>query len=149
MICRKSIAAGKARIAEFTLVCVIAIGTVYHVESVPPIWWDEGWTFTVARNWVELGHYGRLENGEFVSHGLEAGFPVTASVALSFRLFGVGVYQARLVAVIFALTALALLYGVAFSLYDRKIGIATLVGVILLSSTADIQPLLAGRQVLG
>src|ERR1044071_759003 len=116
MIWRKATAVAMDRIAVLTIVCLILTGAVWRLESVPPIWWDEGWTFSVARNWVELGRYGRLAGGEWIPRGLEAGFPVTASVALSFRLFGVGVYQARLVAVIFALTALALLYGVAFSL---------------------------------
>jgi len=131
------------------LVVLLLVAFLFRLEAVPPIWWDEGWTLSVARNWVELGHYGRLENGNLEPRGLEAGFPVTASVALSFQLFGVGVYQARLVAVLFVLAALALLYELACAFYNRSIGLATLAIVILLSSTADIQPLLTGRQVLG
>ena len=23
--------------------------------SAPPLWWDEGWTLSLARNWVERG----------------------------------------------------------------------------------------------
>jgi hypothetical protein len=66
---------------------------------ISPTLWDEGYTLSVARNWGELGHYGRLLNGELVPRGLEAAFPLTGSVALSFQLFGVGIYQARLVSV--------------------------------------------------
>ena len=113
------------------------------------IWWDEGWTLSVARNWVERGHYGQLQEGHLTARGLEAAFPVTASVALSFRLFGVGVNQGRFVAVIFTLAALGLLYALACAFYNRSIGLATLAVTIFLSSTEDIQPLLAGRQVLG
>src|SRR5258705_4846077 len=86
---------------------------LFHLDSVPPVWWDEGWTLSVAHNWVERGHYGRLQEEHLTPRGLEAGFPVTASVALSFRLFGVGVNQGRFVAVIFTFVALGLLYALA------------------------------------
>src|ERR1041385_1891173 len=42
------------------------------LDSVPPLWWDEGWTLSVARNWVETGRYQRLLAGHLVPHGLEA-----------------------------------------------------------------------------
>ena len=135
--------------AEALVVVLILFLATVRLESVPPLWWDEGWTLSVARNWVELGHYGRLQDGKLEPRGLEAGFPVTASVALSFRLFGVGAQQARFVAVLFALAALGLLYELACAFYNRSIGLATLTVTIFLNSTPDIQALLAGRQVLG
>jgi hypothetical protein len=104
---------------------------------------------SVARNWVVLGNYGRLLDGQPAARGLEAAFPVTAAVALSFRLFGIGVVQARLVAVIFTLIALALLYELARSFYNQSIAIATLFVVLLMSGAVEINPLIAGRQVLG
>jgi 4-amino-4-deoxy-L-arabinose transferase-like glycosyltransferase len=58
---------------------------------------------------------------------LEASFPVTASIALAFHLFGVGIYQARLVAVVFTLATLVLMYELTRSLYNRSIALATLV----------------------
>lgn len=103
----------------------------------------------VARNWAALGHYGRLLDGRPSVRGLEAAFPVTATVALSFRLFGVGIIQARFVAVLFTLAALALLYELARRFYDRSIAIATLLVLIFMSSQVEINPLIAGRQVLG
>jgi hypothetical protein len=103
---------------------------------------------SVARNWVVSGNYGRLLDGQPTARGLEAAFPVTAAVALSFRLFGIGIIQARLVAVIFTLIALALLYGLARRFYDRSIAIATLLVLILMSGQVEINPLIAGRQVL-
>jgi Dolichyl-phosphate-mannose-protein mannosyltransferase len=103
---------------------------------------------SVARNWVALGSYGRLLDGQPAARGLEAAFPVTATVALSFRLFGIGVIQARLVAVIFTLAALALLYELARRFYNRSIAIAALLVLIFMSGQAEINPLIAGRQVL-
>jgi hypothetical protein len=97
---------------------------------------------------VELGHYGRFLNGQPVLRGLEAAFPVTGAVALGFRLFGIGVIQARAVAVIFTLVALALLYELARRFYNRSIAVATVLVVIFMSGHVDINPLIAGRQVL-
>lgn len=111
-------------------------------------WWDEGWTLSVAQNWVRLGHYGRLLNGQLAPPGLEAAFPVTASVALSFKLFGIGLWQARLVGVLFLLAALALLWALAQRLYDRAVAWATLAALVLLSAHPQLHPLLIGRQVL-
>jgi hypothetical protein len=103
---------------------------------------------SVARNWVEEGHYGRFLDGKPVPRGLEAPFPVTGSIALSFRLFGVGLYQARLVSVAFTLVALFLLYELTRRFYNRSIAIATLVVLGLLTGNDEINPLIVGRQVL-
>ena len=103
---------------------------------------------SVARNWVEQGHYGRLLDGKPVARGLEAAFPVTGSIALSFLLFGVGIYQARLVAVLFTLAALVLLYELTRRFYNLSIAIATLIVLVLLTGNVEINPLIVGRQVL-
>jgi hypothetical protein len=119
-----------------------------NLASTPAPWWDEGWTMSVARNWVVLRHYGRLLDGQPTARGLEAAFPVTAAVALGFRLFGIGIIQARIVSVIFTLVALALLYELARSFYNHSIALATLLIAIFMSGAVEINPLIAGRQVL-
>src|SRR5437867_2492656 len=127
---------------------LLLLGTI-NLGSVPPLWWDEGWTLTVARTWVERGHYGRLLAGQLVPSGLEAAFPVTAPIALSFRLLGIGVWQGRLVGVFFTLGTLALMYYLARCLYDRSVAIGTLAVLLFLSPDPAIHPILMGRQVLG
>lgn len=127
---------------------LFVVALTINLGSTPPLWWDEGWTLSVARNWAELGHYGRLLNGQPVPRGLEAAFPLTASVALSFHLFGVGLYQARLVSVVFTLAALWVLYDLARRIYGTNVGIATLVCLVFMSSHVDINPVIAGRQVM-
>lgn len=111
-------------------------------------WWDEGWTLSVARTWVERGFYGRLLDGQLAPPGLEAAFPTTGLVALSFRLFGVGLWQGRLPIVLCMLAALALLYILALRLYNRPIANITLLLLILTPMHRQLQPLLVGRQVL-
>jgi hypothetical protein len=131
------------------LVVTVFIALTTNIESTPPLWRDEGWTIAIARNWVELGYYGQLKNGEFAPRGLEGGDPVVASVSLSFLLFGVGILQARILFVVYAILSLALLSYLAYRLYDRDIAIGTLGVLTLLSSHVDIHPLIMGRQVLG
>jgi hypothetical protein len=126
----------------------LVVAATIELESAPPLWWDEGWTLTVARTWVERGHYGRLLDGQLAPPGLEAAFPVTAPIALSFRLLGVGVWQGRLVGVLFTLGTLALIYYLALHLYDRSVAIGTLIVLLFMSMHPDLHPVLMGRQVL-
>ena len=74
---------------------LLAALTIY-LDRAPAMLWDEGWTLSVARNWVELGHYGKLSLGEKAPAGLQLAFPVTGLVAFAFKYFGVGLFQARL-----------------------------------------------------
>jgi hypothetical protein len=119
-----------------------------NLEGFPPLWWDEGWTLTVARNWVERGHYGRLLAGEPTPSGLEAAFPITALVGLSFHLLGVGIWQGRLIGLVFMVGALGMMYYLALRLYDHRVAISTLGVVLLMSPHPATHPLYMGRQVL-
>ena len=115
----------------------------------PALWWDEGWTLSVARTWVERGHYGRLLDGQLATGGLQAALPVTGSVALSFKLFGVGVWQGRLPGVVAMVAALALIYVLAEQLYNRRIAIGTLFVLLCMSIHPQLHTLIMGRQVIG
>jgi hypothetical protein len=136
-------------LAVLLLALLILIAGTVFLDSVPPLWWDEGWTVSVARNWVELGHYGRLKNGELAPRGLEAGFPLTATVALAFKYLGIGLFQARLVAVAYLFGALALLFYLACRFYNRRVAIGTLLVLLLMSGSRYVHPVFMGRQVLG
>lgn len=124
----------------------VALG-IWNLQA-PGMWWDEGWTLSVARNWVERGHYGRLLDGQLAPSGLEASFTVTAPVALTFRLFGVGLWQGRLFGVLCAAAALALVHHLAMRLYNRAVAVGTLVVLLLMSMHPQLHPLIQGRQVL-
>jgi 4-amino-4-deoxy-L-arabinose transferase-like glycosyltransferase len=132
------------------VLALVVFGTgLFHLESFPPLWFDEGWTTCTARTWVERGHYGCLLQGEPAPPLLSAHFPVVASVAASFRLLGVGVWQARMVGLLYTYGAFLLLYYLADRLYGRKVALAALILVILFPLTWQIHPLIVGRQVLG
>ena len=123
--------------------------SMLQLEGAPPLWWDEGWTLAVARNWVEQGHYGQLLNGQPAPPGLAAAFPVVAPVALSFRLFGVGIWQGRLPFALLTLATLALMYYLAYRLYNEPVALAAVFVVLFMSGAESLHPVVSGRQVLG
>lgn len=138
-----------SRWCELIFVVIFLFAALFRLDDVPPLWWDEGWTLSVARNWLERGHYGRLLAGQLVAPGLEAWPTVTASVYLSFRAFGIGVVQARMVGVVFTLASVTLLYYLALHLYNRAIALGTLSVIALMPAYAGLFPIYLGRQVLG
>lgn len=126
---------------------LVFLATV-NLKTTPPLYGDEGWTLSVARNWVERGYYGRLLTGRPAPPGLEAAISVTGPVALSFYLFGVGITQGRLVGVVFMLAALATLYYLARCLYDRPHALGVLGVLFFLSTIPQFHPLFMGRTIL-
>jgi hypothetical protein len=137
---------GLAALIFVPLLFVFAV--TINLESTPPLWWDEGWNLSVARNWVELGHYGRLSLGEKVPSGMEAAFPTTASIALAFKYFGVGVFQARLVIGLYSIAALALLFYLARCFYDHRIALGAVLVLLLMAGNRYVHPVFMARQVL-
>ena len=133
---------------EIALTAIILFLTFFRLDAVPPLWWDEGWTLSVARNWFETGHYKRLLEGQLSPRGLEAAPTVTASVYLAFQLFGVGVVQARMVGIVYTFATLLVVYYLARRLYNREIALATLLVLSFTPSYVELVPMYAGRQVL-
>jgi 4-amino-4-deoxy-L-arabinose transferase-like glycosyltransferase len=128
---------------------LIGLALTIRLDSVPPAWWDEGWTLSVARNWVESGHYGRLSVGEPVPAGITQASYITGLVALSFWLFGVGIVQGRIVVVMITAATLLLMYYLVRRMYDQSIASGSLVVTMLLPAYIDLFPIYVGRQVLG
>lgn len=129
-------------------VVLVPVSTL-DLEQTPPLWWDEGWTLNVAKNWVLNGWYGQTLDGEQKPPGLSAAFPVVAQVALSFRLFGVGVWQGRLPGVILIWASIFLSWSLANRLYNSRIAWIMLVLLLIMPMNDKLHPILIGRQVLG
>lgn len=134
----------------FLLICLAwFLGGVLNLSRWPPLWWDEGWTMNVARNWVEFGHYGQMNAGQPAPPGLSAAFPVVIPVALSFKAVGIGAWQARLPGVLFLFASLLLLSWLGLLLYNRRVSLAVLAVLLLMSGFGQLHPLQVGRAVLG
>ena len=136
------------RVGWEALLVVLLAGLGLWNLAGPGMWWDEGWTLSVARTWAERGFYGRLLDGQLAPPGLEAAITVTGPVALSFRLFGIGVWQGRLVGVAALAFVLGLMYILAHRLYNRRIAIGTVAVLFLTPMHPQLHPLLMARQVL-
>src|SRR5258706_4375836 len=128
---------------------LLLVALTINLDRAPAMLWDEGWTVLVARNWVELGHYGKLSLGEKAPAGLQAAFPVTGFVALAFKCLGIGLIQARLVITVYLLGTLALLFYLACRFYDRRVAVGTLLVLLLCLGNRFMHPLIMGRQVFG
>ena len=115
--------------------------------DISKVWWDEGWTLDVARNWVENDHFGHYLNGEEIPPRIPVRFPVVLPIALSFKLFGVGIWQGRLPGAIFTIVTMLLLFYLATQLYNKRIAYANIL-ILSLMSLPELNPLFIGRQVL-
>jgi len=127
------------------LLALFSIG----LDRLPPPWWDEGWSLTVARTWVERGMYARLLNGHLAPPGLEAAFPTTLLAAASMRVLGVGLAQARLEGVILTVSALGLLFFLTRQLFGRTASWWLLIVLFLMTMHPQMHVWFMGRQVLG
>jgi hypothetical protein len=130
------------------IVILVGAAALSDLDRVPPLWWDEGWTMSTARNWIEHGHYGQLLNGQPAPRGMSAAFPSVASIALSFKLLGIGAWQARLPFIMYTLTALGALYWLARRLYNRGVAATAILLLLLTSTDPFVNPIFIGRQVL-
>lgn len=133
--------------SPFVFGAVFLFALFFRLGLAPALWWDEGWTASVARNWVELGHYGRLSLGEKALPGLEATFPVTGSVALAFKYIGIGLFQARLVIAIYLVAALILLFYLARRFYGRRVAVGALFVLLLMPGNGYMHLLFMGRRI--
>ena len=129
-------------------ISIVLLGLI-NLESAPPFWWDEGWTVTAARNWVEKGFYGPFLNGKPAPRGMEGSFTYTLPIAATFRLFGAGLVQARLVVLMFALLTIGLLYYLTRCFYGGAVAVMALILIMCLPADHSIHAIFTGRQVLG
>lgn len=129
---------------------VILLALCWRLETFPPfsLWWDEGWTLMVARNWVERGHYGLLLNGQPRSPGLSGPFTVAAPAAFSMRMFGVGVWQGRLPVALMGLGMVIALFLLGRELMDSRLGWGAVFVILLMSPHPMVNPIYMGRQAM-
>src|SRR5581483_11944337 len=130
------------------LLLLFFVGLLTSLDAFPSFSWDEGWTVTVARTWVERGYYAMWLDGQPTSPRLAAAFPSVISLATAFQVFGIGLWQARFVVLLYMMGALAALYALTRSLYSARAGVIALLTLVLLLPHFDLQALYAGRQVV-
>lgn len=130
-----------------SLLLVLASGfSFYRLTESPPVWYDEGYYIQAALSVAETGGQslqvapGERESVQFVT----VGFPLIYPLAAVFKVFGVGVFQARAVVVFFLLGFLVVSYVLIRSLAGVPAALSALVLV------ATFPPLFGnGKSVLG
>lgn len=128
------------------LVCFVLFFSLYHLTNSPPTWYDEGMILQLAENVTLHGAMElQLAPGEFVSAWhVSTGYPIVFPVAISFRLFGIGLLQARSVAVLYIILLLCAGMALVYRLYGVH---AALWAGLLVGSFSSLYG--NGKNVLG
>lgn len=130
------------------LLAVVLLATI-NLESYPATWFDEGQFLHVPKALVQHGIYAdwSSEGPRYYGPTMAAGPTLLLPVAAVFRLFGAGLWQARLLVMTpYLLLCLLLYYAVAARGYGRR---TALLATALLLSSRGVATLQLGRQVLG
>ncbi len=127
---------------------VLLFFSLYRLSDYPLIWFDEGSHLHVPKALVLMGAY-----ADYSSEGLRyfgptngVGPTVMLPVAAMFKLFGIGLIQARLVVVLYLLASIYLFHRLASHLGGKSLALA---GILLLVASRGILIVEYGRQVLG
>ena len=108
-----------AKIISFAFLIVFLLSfSLYKLEKSPPIWYDEGIYTQIAINIANhFKHKIQIAPDEFVDASfVTGGYPFLLPIGLSFKLFGIGLLQSRLVMVLFTLSL-----GVMSFLFIKKL----------------------------
>jgi 4-amino-4-deoxy-L-arabinose transferase-like glycosyltransferase len=138
-------------VAWFGLLCVCLPSAAVHLDRYPAVWLDEGYKMNAGRTLAEHGVYGTATVEGYLPFdpGIASGPADVVPLAGSFRLFGVGVAQARATFVLYTLLAALALYGLAASIFGHRIARFAATAVLAAPPLAGTGLLLVGRQVLG
>jgi 4-amino-4-deoxy-L-arabinose transferase-like glycosyltransferase len=138
-----------ARVA-FALLAATALLflTAYNLTEYPVTWFDEGAHLHVPKTLVRFGVYADYHSDGFRYYGPTVGIGPTVilPIAAVFRLFGIGLLQARLVMLAYLLGTVAVYYRLARLLGGHRLA---WVATALLVTSRGVFLLELGRQVMG
>jgi len=119
----------------------------FNLEHSPRTWQDEGGTLSLARTLVEDGVYAIRNSDGYQSFGTvqSVGPTVILPIALSFKLFGVGLLQGRLVMALWLTLTIFAFYSLGRELF----GVRSAILAMLLLLSLPFGLVMLGRQALG
>ncbi len=135
------------RLKIAALGALIALATL-NLSSWPATWFDEGSHLMVPKSLVLFGVYADYDSEGFRYFGPTTGVGPTVllPIAVAFKLFGIGLLQARLVMAAYLVLAGLAVYSLSRHLMNER---AALLAGVLFVATPGIGTLEFGRQVLG
>jgi 4-amino-4-deoxy-L-arabinose transferase-like glycosyltransferase len=121
--------------------------SLYHLDTNPRTWRDEGGSLLVARSVAINGVYAEENAGDWHCFGAvqSVGPTVIVPIATVFRLFGVGILQGRLVVACYLLLCVGAFHAVARALFGWHV---STLATLLLLTTPSISLIANGHQVL-
>jgi len=130
------------------LLLLIFLLAVYHLDTYPPFWFDEGVHLQPPKNLVLYGEYALMDSGVLRRFDplLSVGPPLLLPIAAAFHLLGIDLWPARFVTVGYLMLTTAVFYRLARQLYGGRTASLAL-GLLILSPGLEFVRL--GRQVMG
>lgn len=128
------------------ILSVILFFTLFHITESPPFSFDEGWATHIATNISQTGIDGTQFSPGNIEHVsiISVGYPLIYALAFWFKLFGVGVFQARIMMVVYMLAFAIAAFLLLKRLYGNNIALASL------AILATFPPLYSfGKNVIG
>ncbi|HRE27086.1 MAG TPA: glycosyltransferase family 39 protein, partial [Anaerolineales bacterium] len=119
-----------------------------NLVDFPLTWFDEGSHLHVPKTLVRFGVYADYSRDGFRYFGptIGVGPTVMLPIAAAFKLFGIGLFQARVIMALYLVGAVIVFYGLARLLGGPRLA---LVATALLVVTPGLGLVEYGRQVLG
>ncbi len=129
-------------------IALVLFLSLYNLTNYPVTWFDEGSHLHVPKALVRFGVYADYSSEGFRYYGPTVGVGPTVMlpIAAAFKLFGIGLLQARLVMVLYLLAAIYAFYRLALVLGGRRLA---WVATALLVTSRGVSLIEYGRQVLG
>lgn len=122
---------------------------VFHnLTRFPAPWFDEGSHLHVPKTLVQYGVYADISSEGFRYYGptIGVGPTVMLPIAAAFKLFGIGLLQARLVMALYLLAAIYMFYRLVETLTGKWVA---WIALALILSSRSVLFLEYGRQLLG
>ncbi len=132
------------------LLFMLLLLLLVRLDAIPSAWFDEGYKMNAAYTLAEYGVYGTYTLDGFVPFdpGTSSGPVDLGLTALAFRVFGVGLVQARLVSALFGLLGAYALYALAGRIYGRDAAWFVAGIAVLFPPLNAVNFVLLSRQVL-
>jgi hypothetical protein len=136
------------RLSGIAIAVVLTVLAFYNLSNYPTPWFDEGVHMHVPQTLVRYGVYADRSSDGFRYFGptLGVGPTVMLPIAAVYRVFGIGLTQARVVMALYLLLALYLAYRLAKTLDGGWFAAAALALLVTSPALAFLE---TGRQVLG
>lgn len=127
---------------------VVSILALFNLTHYPLTWFDEGSHLHVPKTLIRFGVYADYSSEGFRYYGPTVGVGPTVMlpIAAAFKLFGIGLLQARLVMALYLLATIYIFYRLADILGGSRFA---WVATALLIASRGVALLEYGRQVLG